>query len=61
MCDPGDAVVCEGKKIGSGNSAGLEQVLAGFQMKPKIAITNRAGGEENREGKHVDFKDLLKR
>src|SRR5438552_6472057 len=60
MSGPGPAVVCKGKEVHARDHPGPNDVLAGFQVKPEVTITNWPCSKEKGERKHINRKDLLK-
>src|SRR6266404_6712167 len=60
MSGPGPAVVCKGEEVHARDHPGPNDVLAGFQVKPEVTITNWPCSKEKGERKHINRKDLLK-
>src|SRR6266404_6035751 len=60
MSGPGPAVVCKGKEVHARDHPGPNDVLASFQVKPEVTITNWPCSKEKGERKHINRKDLLK-
>ncbi len=53
---PGLAVVSKGEKVGPRYGVSVDDVLARFQVPPKISITQRPGRKEKGVGKDVNRK-----
>src|SRR6266403_1677488 len=60
MSGPGPAVVGKGEEVHAEDHPGPNDVLAGFQVKPEVTITNWPCSKEKGERKHINRKDLLK-
>lgn len=61
MGHPRAAIVGKRKEVCSGNRVRAENVLAGFEMPPEVAVAQWPCREEERVGKNVHFKNLSER
>ena len=61
MRDPGLAEVCKRVRIDARNAAIADDVFAGFEMPPEIAVAQRPRGKHESEDKHIHFEGSFER
>ena len=61
MGHPRLSVICEGEEISPGDNAVVNDVLAGLEMPPEVAIVERPRCKKKGVGKYVYLKNFYKR